>query len=154
MTDTPAAVAHGEASLRSATTKVEHEHEHVNVNDHKNGHVDTRMDFQKLDVYQAALRVQELLPELTASCGHSLRDQFQRAATSILLNTAEGCGRRGRRDRARFFSMARGSAMECGAIVDIIEVRRCAPLVAVRQGRALLVRIVSMLTKMEQRGRA
>ncbi|MGE0452402.1 MAG: four helix bundle protein [Vicinamibacteria bacterium] len=123
----------------------------MNVNEHVD--VDSRMDFHSLDVYQAALRVQELLPELTASCGHSLRDQFQRAATSILLNVAEGCGRRGRRDRARFFSMARGSAMECGAIVDIIEVRRCAPVVAGRQGRALLVRIVSMLTRMEQRAR-
>ncbi|MGE0453274.1 MAG: four helix bundle protein [Vicinamibacteria bacterium] len=70
-----------------------------------------------------------------------------------LLNTAEGCGRRARRDRGRFFSMARGSAMECGAIVDIVEVRRCAPVVAVRQARAVLVRIVSMLTKLELRTR-
>lgn len=148
MTDTPAAVAHGESSLRSSATKVEYEHEYEHV------HADAgRMDFQKLDVYQAALRVQELLPELTASCGHSLRDQFQRAATSILLNTAEGCGRRARRDRGRFFSMARGSAMECGAVVDILEIRRSAPVVAVRQARALLVRIVCMLTKLEQRAR-
>lgn len=43
--------------------------------------------------------------------------------------------------------------MECGAIVDIVEVRRCAPVVAVRQARAVLVRIVSMLTKLELRTR-
>jgi len=111
-------------------------------------------DFQKLDCYQAALRLQGLLPELGQRCGYSLREQLERAAASILLNTAEACGRRALRDRARFFGMARGSAMECAAIVDIVAARQSASLVSCRQAHTLLVRIVSMLTKLEQRHRA
>ena len=112
---------------------------------------DARLDFQKLDCYQAALGLQELLPYLSERLGHSLKDQLERAAASILLNTAEACGRRPRRDRARFFGMAKGSAMECGAIIDIVRIRQRAPLVTTRQAHALIVRIVSMLTKLEQR---
>jgi len=108
------------------------------------------LDAERLDCYQVALEFQSLLPALAARCGHALRDQLERAACSVLLNTAEGAGRRARRDRARFYGMARGSAMECAAVVDIVCARGWAPLVACRQARALLVRIASMLTRLEQ----
>ncbi len=110
-----------------------------------------QLDHERLDCYQAALELQGLLPGLTACCGHSLRDQLDRAAASVLLNLAEGCGRRQRRDRARFYGMARGSAMESAAILDILTVRQLAPLVPCRQAKSLLVRIVSMLTKLQRR---
>ena len=48
-----------------------------------------------------------------------LKDQFDRAASSIVLNLAEGAGRTGRADSARFFSIAMGSVRECQAILDL-----------------------------------
>ena len=49
-----------------------------------------------------------------------LRDQLQRASTSIPLNVAEASGKTGTADRARFCAIARGSALECAAILDVL----------------------------------
>jgi four helix bundle protein len=80
-----------------------------------------------------------------------LRDQLDRASVSIVLNIAEGAGRQGSADRARFFAIARGSAMECAAILDIAAARALAPPVITVSGRRLLVRIVQMLTRLCRR---
>ncbi len=48
-----------------------------------------------------------------------LADQLRRAATSILLNIAEGNGRWHKNDRAHFFAIARGSGFECAAILHL-----------------------------------
>ncbi len=40
--------------------------------------------------------------------------------------------------------------MECAAIVDVLLVRRLAPAADCRRVRALLVRIVQMLTKLDR----
>jgi hypothetical protein len=55
-------------------------------------------------------------------------------------------------DRRRFFEIARGSALECGAIQDVLGV--CGALSAPENAEAkkLLDRIVAMLTKLGQRG--
>ena len=50
--------------------------------------------------------------------GH-LRDQLKRAASSIVLNLAEGTGRFGKKDQKRFFHIAFGSLRECQAIIDL-----------------------------------
>ena len=50
-----------------------------------------------------------------------LVDQINRAASSILLNIAEGAGRWGKLDKKRFYGFAKGSAGECSAILDLIE---------------------------------
>src|SRR4051812_45963820 len=78
-----------------------------------------------------------------------LADQFRRAAMSIPLNVAEGSGRSpGSADRARFRGIARGSAMECGAILDVVRLFEIAPEPEWHQAKALLVRVVVMLSKM------
>src|SRR5947207_6782236 len=46
------------------------------------------------------------------------------ASTSIPLNIAEGNGKFSAKDRARFFEMARGSALECAACLDVLLVRK------------------------------
>ena len=51
--------------------------------------------------------------------GH-LQDQCLRAASSIVLNLAEGAGRRTKSDQARFFSIAFGSLREVQAILDLV----------------------------------
>jgi four helix bundle protein len=105
-----------------------------------------------LDVYQcsirflaSALRIAERLPRGQAA----LADQFRRAAMSIPLNIAEGSGRMyGSPDRTRFRSIARGSAMECGAILDVAKLLELGADEDWDQAKALLVRIVEMLSKM------
>jgi four helix bundle protein len=48
-----------------------------------------------------------------------LSDQVRRASSSIVLNFGEGSGRSSRKDRERFFAMARGSAREAQACIDV-----------------------------------
>lgn len=113
------------------------------------------LDPERLDCYRVAVEFQVLASTLLPTAQRVLRDQLERASVSIVLNTAEGCGRRARLDRAHFFAMARGSAMECAAIVNLALVRDLAPYLDCRRGRALLVRLVQMLTKLQltMRGR-
>ena len=79
------------------------------------------LSHERLDAYQIAIQflawsneVIEALPRGTAS----LSDQLRRASLSIPLNIAEAVGKTGKADRQRFFAIARGSALECAAIVD------------------------------------
>jgi four helix bundle protein len=81
------------------------------------------LDANKLDVYNVAVQFQVLAAGLVPREHAVLRDQLERASVSIVLNVAEGCGRRTRHDKARFFSMARGSAMESAAVLDLLQAR-------------------------------
>ncbi len=49
------------------------------------------------------------------------RDQWLRAAQSIPLNIAEGNGKQSLKDKNRFFEIARGSALECASIHELIQ---------------------------------
>ena len=75
-------------------------------------------------------------------------DQLKRAATSIPLNIAEAAGRTGSADAARCYAIARGSAMECAAILDALRVLQALEPEPHRRGTELLERIVAMLTKL------
>ena len=108
-----------------------------------------RLDFEKLDVYRVAVEFHALTASLRLPAGRrELRDQLDRAALSIVLNTAEGCGRTGAADKARFYAMARGSAMECAALFDVLANLGLAPRPLCVRARALLVRIVQMHTRL------
>ena len=48
-----------------------------------------------------------------------LRDQLQRAASSVALNLAEGSGKSSIKDQRRYFEMARRSLRECQAILQL-----------------------------------
>jgi four helix bundle protein len=107
--------------------------------------------FQRLDVYQAAVdflaRANPLSDKVPR--GYSaLADQLRRAGLSIPLNIAEGSGKPTERDARRFYAIARGSALECAAILDALEAVGCAPSADVGEARAVLERVVSMLTKL------
>ena len=64
------------------------------------------------------------------------------------LNIAEGAGKPTDKDRSRFHAIARGSAMECGAVLDIMHFASLAEPKALTEAKALLVRLVAMLSKM------
>ncbi len=113
------------------------------------------LDHEKLDVYQAELRfmawTNTLLNELEGGCARSVAhivDHLRRASLSALLNTAEGNGKRQRPVRARFFDDARGSAAECAACLDALVSISAVDAGRVAEGKDLVVRIVSMLTKL------
>ena len=111
-----------------------------------------KFDHEKLDVYQLELQFIEwftpLLDEASSiakSRAREVCDQLDRASLSVLLNTAEGNGRRQRQTRAKFFDDARGSATECAACLDALVVKKLSNPERIAHGKALLIRIVSML---------
>ena len=110
------------------------------------------LDAEKLDVYRVALEFQAIAGHLVPKRGYAeLRDQLDRASISIVLNIAEGCGRRSPADKGRFYSMARGSATECAAILDLLAARGVVDDRLRNRARALLVRTVQMLTQLGAR---
>jgi four helix bundle protein len=109
------------------------------------------LDFERLDVYGCAVEFLALAVRVTARMprGQSdLRDQLRRASTSIPLNIAEASGKTRGPDRARYYAIARGSALECAAILDVLQLLGAAEAVDVDCGKLLVSRIVAMLTKM------
>ncbi len=79
--------------------------------------MDTPMgDFKKLAVWQSAhalvLEVYQVTSTLPASEKYGITSQVRRAAVSIPANIAEGCGRRGDRELARYLRISLGSATE------------------------------------------
>lgn len=109
------------------------------------------LDHERLDVYQAAVQFLALAHHVLGRLprGHAkLADQLNRAALSISVNIGEGTAKRSPKDRARFYEYSRGSAMECGALFDALRVMGLVDEEAHHKGKELLVRIVSMLSKM------
>ena len=110
-----------------------------------------RLDYENLDVYQRAIEFLRLALRVTSELprGESeLRSQLKRAAMSIPLNIAEASGKPTNADRARYDAIARGSAMECGALFDVCALAGYVTTADGRNGKQLIVRIVAMLSKM------
>ena len=108
------------------------------------------LDCERLDCYRVAVEFQAIAARLLANRRPlgALRDQLDRASVSIVLNLAEGAGRRTPRDKAHFFTIARGSSTECAAILDLLLARGLLAPSDHRHGRGLLVRVVQMLTSL------
>jgi four helix bundle protein len=110
---------------------------------------------EKLDVYRVAIeyvRWSFSIARRVAGMHRHAKDQLLRAAQSIPLNIAEGNGKATENDRRHFFEIARGSALECAAIQDVLEVCGALAPDENHKGKDLLDRIVAMLTKMGGRG--
>jgi four helix bundle protein len=75
----------------------------------------------------------------------SVRDQLDRASTSIPLNIAEGNGKFTQPDRCRFFDNARGSTLECAAALDVLVAKSLCSADDILPGKERLRAAVSML---------
>jgi four helix bundle protein len=110
-------------------------------------------EHQKLEVYQRSLTVLELsdavakrLPKGRAE----LREQMDRASSSIVANIAEGAGEFSRKEKARFYRIARRSAIELAAWLEITTRRRDAHGPLVDSALSELGIVVRMLVKLIQ----
>lgn len=107
-------------------------------------------DHERLDVYQAAIKlviaVDEIVSQLPKGRAY-LADQLLRASSSVPLNIAEGAGEYARFEKYRFYRIAKRSATECSAILDICQQLQLIEPGKLSKTRDLLFRIVSMLIK-------
>jgi four helix bundle protein len=79
--------------------------------------------FKKLKAWQharaLALFSKPLIERLPSTERSNLADQWRRAASSVVLNIAEGASRRGAKDFRKFLDTARASLDEIEAIIDL-----------------------------------
>jgi len=84
--------------------------------------------FEKLEVYQLALQYTDMIyalaERLPKSEEHNLKSQITRAATSIVLNIAEGSTSQSDMEQRRFLSMAVRSLLETVACQQLIKRRK------------------------------
>jgi len=104
-------------------------------------------DHEKLHVYRASIEflmwLEKILERIPKR--HAVHDQLDRASTAIPLNIAEGNGKFTQRDRCRFFDIARGSAFECAAALDVVVAKAMLAEDEITPGKEILLEIVSML---------
>lgn len=92
-------------------------------------------DHEKLKVYQESIRFVCWADERLLKIPRTLaaHNQLDRASTSIPLNIAEGNGKYTDADRCRFFDIARGSALECAACLDVLVAKKTDRAIRLRQ---------------------
>lgn len=107
-----------------------------------------QFDHERMEVYRQALAFVRCASSIRRELGvgrGALADQLDRASVSIALNIAEGAGEFAKREKARFYRIARRSATECAAILDIVRALELAREPPLREGREQLQTIVAML---------
>ena len=112
-----------------------------------------QFDHERMVVYQRSLQfirmASAIRPSLSAR--GSLADQLDRASVSIAVNIAEGAGEFAKREKARFYRIARRSATECAAILDVaIEIGAADPS-QTQPAKQHLREIVAMLIALGKR---
>jgi len=109
-----------------------------------------QFDHEKLNVYQDSIRFVSWVDDLLQSIPKSIaaHNQIDRASTSVPLNIAEGNGKHTPADRCRFFDIARGSALECAACLDVLVAKKVVDEEKADEGKDMLVNIVSMLVEL------
>ena len=83
--------------------------------------------FERLDVYNVILEYIALIDPICAALPKGeaeTRSQLKRASLSILNNLCEGAGRWGTGEKGNFYSISRGSALECAGTLVWIAARR------------------------------
>jgi four helix bundle protein len=108
-----------------------------------------RFGLAGFDAYQNAVAFyREVVAALRHARGHVV-DQLERASESVVLNIAEAHPAIGA-DRARRFRIAHDEASECGAALDLLEIRGTLDAPTLAQLRARLDRQRAMLWKLSR----
>ena len=106
-----------------------------------------QLSHESLTVYRRAIEFVAWAAEFASRANVTgvVLDQFKRAFVSIPLNIAEGAGKHTPKDQARFYDIARGSALECGACLDVIVAMKLCDPTEIELGKKLLCEVVAML---------
>jgi four helix bundle protein len=90
--------------------------------------VDFAENFEDLKIWQRARALANEVFDAMAKCrDFDFRSQIQRAATSVMNNTAEGFERRTKKDFAHFLDLSKGSAGEVRCMLYLAEDRGYLP---------------------------
>ena len=103
----------------------------------------------RFDAYRLAVEFRRIVVRWLPLRRSELSDQLDRASISVPLNVAEGAGRATPRERARHYTIARGSVVECVACLDLLDLEVAAPETA--EARALILRLLNVLTAVIRR---
>jgi len=106
---------------------------------------------EKLEVYQKSvefLRHVVTIIRLLPAGNSDIINQLRRAAMSISLNIAEGAGKTGISDKKRYYGIARGSALECAAIFDLLKAWNLLDENILNDPTNLLSSLAAMLSKL------
>ena len=110
-----------------------------------------QFDHERLDVYQVSIEFIAIAEEIAKNFPKGrayIADQLRRAALSVVLNIAEGAGEFSKNEKIRFYRIARRSATECAAILDVCKTLKVIENEMLTTARYQLVRVISMLVKM------
>jgi len=103
---------------------------------------------EKLECYRRAVGLAEELSKEGARWPRGvgyLYDQQRRAIASVVLNIAEGNARRSTAERRRFFEIARASAVEVSACVDLVSSFGLMPPLSANALKSRLTEVSKML---------
>ena len=100
-----------------------------------------------LGTFDACSACAGFAPSLDAN----LRGQLTRAASSVVLNTAEGFGSSSRGLKRRHYEIARGSATECVAVLDLACALGIVSEDQTATAHALFTRTCMMLARLQAR---
>ena len=102
---------------------------------------------EKLDVYRMAVEFDLIIANLVPRRGSRvIRDQIEKASSSVLACIAEGAGRWAGAEKRHFYNIARGSATECAAHLDALRNRNLISMADYEECRRRLLPIVRILT--------
>jgi four helix bundle protein len=109
--------------------------------------MEKKFSHEKLIVYNRSLEFVEFVENLLSKFKDRLNvyDQLDRSSTSITLNIAEGTGKFTSKDKNRFYDIARGSAVESAACLDVLLKRNRITIEENLKGKDLLFETVAML---------
>src|SRR3954466_6157813 len=118
----------------------------------RRGHATSNVGGRRRSVYQRSIEflalALEVIAVLPTKRHPDIADQLRRAAQSQPLNIAAGAGRPSLPEIAKHYTIARGWAMECAAILDVMRIQQTIKPQRYERGVDLLTSVVAMLTKM------